>query len=139
MGFFSRQKVTKVERVANTYDFQEYTEFKDMVGYLGFISPKGTFYRVRKMGQPGIGHGDWAMKFLYQNMKRDTLDLDPNIEPMYVCESDEFNFTMVFEGNKEGTTLAFAPGKNGLTKEQYGVINYLTKGQIKEEELNLYR
>ena len=33
------------------YDFKEYTNIEDMIGYVGFITPAGTFYRVRKMNE----------------------------------------------------------------------------------------
>ena len=36
------------------YDFKEYTNIEDMIGYVGFITPAGTFYRVRKMNENGV-------------------------------------------------------------------------------------
>lgn len=45
------------------YDFKEYTNIEDMIGYVGFITPAGTFYRVRKMNENGVGHGDGQKDF----------------------------------------------------------------------------
>lgn len=117
------------------YDFKEYTNIEDMIGYVGFITPAGTFYRVRKMNENGVGHGDGAERFLYMNKKRDTEKLDVNFT--YICDSDEFNFTMVFEGDND--QMCFAPGKLGLTKEQYAIINTLNYNKNQEADYTKYR
>ncbi len=49
------------------YDFNLYHNLEDMVGYNGFITPEGNFYRVRAFTEESVGlvkHEDWAGEWL---------------------------------------------------------------------------
>ena len=135
------KKVIKIESIfkvkGQKLDFTEYHDINDMIGYVGFITPKGTFYRLRKVGAPVImTHGDWAEKFLYLHHKRNTEALDVNYT--YICDSEEFNFTLVFDDN-DGN-YQFAPGKLGFTDAQQNIIEQLALSQGKElDEKQIYR
>lgn len=123
-----KQKVTKVEPKIKEkvkpapYDFTEYSNFEDMIGWIGFITPKGTFYRVRPIGSADGGHGEWAFGFLY-NLGKKASSFNLNANTIELVNNPEFSFTMIIEDRDNG--LSFVPGINGLTKEQIGVINTL--------------
>ena len=126
-----KQKVIKIEP-SLPYDFTEYTEFKDMIGYIGFITPKGTFYRVRQIGKANGGHGEWAYGFLYNLGLRCSMT-NLNANTIELLNNPKFNFTMLFE-DLQRENICFLPGCNGLTKEQLGVINTLRLSENFSEE-----
>lgn len=121
MGFVEGVK-NKVTQVLEIYDLNEYNDICDMEGYVGFITPQGTFYRVRKFGgNEQFTHGDWAMHFLAKHPPKQVLNYDCT----YVC-SEEFNFAMIFESG-DRSSLYFQCGEGGLTPNQVQVINALNK------------
>jgi hypothetical protein len=51
------------------YDFKEYTKIEDIIDYDGFLTPNGTFYRVRHIKEDvkDKNHKDWSLEFLKHN------------------------------------------------------------------------
>lgn len=46
------------------YDFTLYTEIEDMIGYNGFITKEGGFYRVGEYENFFATHDEWASMYL---------------------------------------------------------------------------
>lgn len=59
-----------------SYDFDCYENIDEMRGYVGFITPDGKFYRVRRIGGDEGNHGEWAYYFLEANKE---LGIKPNL------------------------------------------------------------
>lgn len=137
-----KHKVTKIEKKSSLnkpepYDFTEYKNIEDMKGYIGFITPQGTFYRVRKIGMANGGHGEWAYAYLY-NLGRKPSVLNFNANTLELLNNPEFNFTMIIESRMEATPIFFCPGVF-LTDEQRQVINALTNSKDLSEDLIFVR
>jgi hypothetical protein len=59
----------------NKYDFKEYDNLEDFIDYDGFITPNGTFYKVRpsnmKDDENAPHHSGWALGYLISQNKID--------------------------------------------------------------------
>lgn len=108
----------KINNFDNTYDFNMYFDIDDIIGYSGFITPEGLFYRVGFWDDYLKTHDGWATSFLEKQ----------GFKSMYPSSSyhlmKEYNFIIVqyFEG------LGFTFSDNEkYSKKQIMVMKNLQK------------
>lgn len=136
-----KQKVVKIEKLIKEqqpapYDFHEYTDINDMIGYVGYITPQGTFYRVRDISKANGSHGEWAFGYLYNlGYKPSMVDYNANI--LELLNNPDFNFTMLIESPTTKPPIYFCPGIH-MTEKQREVINALTNGLVNDADLSRF-
>ncbi len=90
-----------------------------MIGYDGFITPDGGFYKVRKIGSTGIKHEDFAYAFLTSQ----NVAVESNI--MAFIELFYQRGFYVYSANYD--LLPSIGVEDGTTKIQKELIAYLNK------------
>lgn len=82
-----------------SFDFNCYENIDNMKGYIGFITPDGKFYRVRRIGSNDGNHGEWGYYFLEEHselgikpelgLQKNVISLVENLGYAYLYESGQ--------------------------------------------------
>lgn len=128
--------------VDSDFDLNRYTNLKDMYGYIGFVDINGGFYRVRKIGSLGYGHGRWAYNFL--DNKKNELGIEPS-EKLYknilaLLEDPKLKMAILYEisdssmGEYSKIEYNSYGGEMDLSLKQKDIINHLIDHQNEKSE-----
>ena len=104
----------------DTLDENLYTNFNDMIGYVGFITPDGGFYRVRKYGSANGDHPLYA----YYLLKKNNLPVQYNYNNNLENVMTKLGYAIVAEDLHDGT-ITFSPTYEELTDKQKEIIDNL--------------
>ncbi len=109
-----------------------YTNIDDIIGYVGFITPEGGFYRVRQQGIPECEHGLWAYQHL-ENLgyKAHMYKWNENVSTLI----EKFHYAMLMEDN-DNSMPNYYPDYSDLTPGQKQVIDELAEYYSNDNNLN---
>lgn len=123
-----------------TCDFHLYHDIEDMVGYNGFITPEGYFYRVRGFTDETLGlmkHEDWSGEwFRHRNIQLNAKDkLEYNI--MAYMELIHNHHFFAYSENSIQAEIGYAflfTERESLTEKQQKLIDELNELNFNKKE-----
>lgn len=110
----------KIFKKKNTLDENLYTNFNDMIGYVGFITPDGGFYRVREYGSADGDHPLYAYYLLKKNGLPTQLNYNNNLYNVMTM----LGYAVIAEDLYNGS-ITFSPTYDELTDKQKEIIDGL--------------